>query len=81
MRLYDKNDNLITETEIGIKYMDYKSGKYKNAKKVLLPLVPRGSANTAFAVEKKGFSTFIFDEITTVELKKIVRSELELTFE
>ena len=81
LRLYDKNDNLIAESEIGIKYMDYKSGKYKNAKKVLLPLVPRGSANTAFAVEKKGFSTFIFDEITTVELKKIVRSELEITFE
>jgi hypothetical protein len=81
LRLYDKDDNLITESEIGLKYMDYKSGKYKNAKKVLLPLFPRGSANTAFAVEKKGFSTFIFDEITTSELKKIVRSELELTFE
>ncbi|MDA3884995.1 MAG: hypothetical protein PF638_05310 [Candidatus Delongbacteria bacterium] len=81
LRLYDKNDNLITESEISINYMDYQSGKYKNAKKVLLPLVPRGSANTAFAVESKGFSTFIFDEIPTSELDKIVRSELELTFE
>ena len=81
LRLYDKNDNLITETENAVKYMDYKGGKYKNSKKLPLPLVPRGPANTAFAVEKKGFTTFIFDEISTAELKKIVRSELELTFE
>jgi len=69
------------DKEIGVKYMDYKGGKYKNAKKVPLPLIPRGAANTAFAVEKKGLATFVFDEITTSELKKIVRSEIELTFE
>ena len=81
LRLYDKDNTLIAETDIGIKYTKYQGGDYKNAKKVPLPLIPRGSANTAFAVEKKGLSTFIFDEITAAELKKIVRSEIELTFE
>ncbi|MCK5759686.1 MAG: hypothetical protein KAH33_00230 [Candidatus Delongbacteria bacterium] len=81
LRLYDKDDNLIAEAEIGIKYMDYQGGEFKNTKKVPLPLVPRGSANTAFAIEKKGFSTFVFDELPTSELKKVVRSEIELTFE
>ncbi|MCK4980907.1 MAG: hypothetical protein KAS62_10965, partial [Candidatus Delongbacteria bacterium] len=81
LRLYDKDDNLITEAEIGIKYMDYQGGEFKNTKKVPLPIVPRGSANTAFAIEKKGFSTFVFDELQASELKKVVRSEIELTFE
>ena len=81
LKLFDKDNNLITETEIGIKYLDYKGGKYKNAKKVPLPLIPRGSANTAFAVKKKGTSTFIFDDMPVSELKKIVRSEIELIFE
>ncbi len=81
LRLYDKDDNLITEAEIGIKYTDYQGGEFKRAKKIPLPLVPRGSANTAFAIEKKGFSTFVFDELPASELKKVVRSEIELTFE
>lgn len=81
VRLYDKDNTLIAESEVGIKYRDYQGGEYKNAKKVPLPLVPRGAANSAFAVENKGLSTFVFDEITIAELKKIVRSEVELTFE
>lgn len=81
IRLYDKDNNIIAESEVGVKYTDYQGGEYKNSKNLPLPIVPRGAANTAFAVENKGLSTFIFDEITAAELKKIVRSEIELTFE
>ncbi|MBN2788770.1 MAG: hypothetical protein JXR69_01110 [Candidatus Delongbacteria bacterium] len=81
LRLFDKDNTLISESEVGVKYMDYQGGEYKNAKKVPFPLMPRGSANTAFAVEKLGILTLVFDGFTAVELKKITHSEIEISFE